>query len=200
MIKHFILLSALLLQAAAFSVFAQNKQKAGDIISGIVSDNEGPMMMVNVTERDTADRIVAHTITDMDGRFSFRLVNPGDRLKITYIGYQPFDTVIDRCYFEIRMQEPPAVEMSVYPRDRNMVGRESSYVYMNQIKEYAPTDYICGYIIQDGWGKKLWGVFVLEDKGQYSLLYKKGDKTETRSIDSDLAKELESAVNNQKHT
>ena len=193
--KILFILPLLLMQTANDLVLAQSKPKAGDVISGVVSDSEGPMMMVNVTERDTADRIVAHTITDIDGRFSFKLVDPKDRLKITYIGYQPFDTVIDRRFFEIKMQEPPAVEMSVYPRDRNMVGRESSYVYMNQIKEYAPTDYICGYIIQDGWGKKLWGVFLLEDKGQYSLLYKKGDKTETRSIDSDLAKELESAVN-----
>ena len=42
-------------------------QKAGDVISGIIEDNEGPMMMVNVTERDAADRIVAHSITDMEG-------------------------------------------------------------------------------------------------------------------------------------
>lgn len=45
----------LLVQAAATSVFAQ---KAGDIITGVVSDNEGPMMMVNVTERDQDDRIL----------------------------------------------------------------------------------------------------------------------------------------------
>ena len=48
--------------------------KAGDIISGKVTDNEGPMMMVNITERDSADRIVAHCVTDMEGAFSFRLV------------------------------------------------------------------------------------------------------------------------------
>ena len=79
--------------------------KAGDIISGIVTDNEGPMMMVNVTERDSADRIVAHTITDMTGEFSFRLVNPANRLKITYVGYMTVDTLINSTYYEIRMKE-----------------------------------------------------------------------------------------------
>ena len=190
----FLISVLLLVQTVNVFVSAQDRPKAGDVISGVVFEDAGPMIMVNVTERDSDDRIVAHTITDMQGKFSFKLVDPKDRLKITYIGYQPFDTVIDRRYFEIKMQEPPAVEMSVYPRDRNMVGRESSYVYMNQIKEYAPTDFICGYIVQDGWGKKLWGVFLLEDNGRYSLLYKKGDKTKTRSIDPDLAKELKSAV------
>ena len=56
-------------------------QKAGDIISGVVEDNDGPMMMVNVTERDAADRIVAHAITDIEGNFSFKLVNPKDRIE-----------------------------------------------------------------------------------------------------------------------
>ena len=50
-------------------------QKAGDIISGVIEDNDGPMMMVNVTERDAADRIVAHAITDIEGNFSFQLKN-----------------------------------------------------------------------------------------------------------------------------
>lgn len=79
--------------------------KAGDIISGIVTDNEGPMMMVNITERDSADRIVAHCVTDMEGAFSFRLVNPANRLKITYVGYKTVDTLINSTYYEIRMKE-----------------------------------------------------------------------------------------------
>lgn len=79
--------------------------KAGDIISGKVTDNEGPMMMVNITERDSADRIVAHCVTDMEGEFSFRLVNPANRLKITYVGYKTVDTLINSTYYEIRMKE-----------------------------------------------------------------------------------------------
>ena len=78
-VSRLILFTVLLfIQAAAVSVFAQSKPQAGDTISGVVRDNEGPMMMVNVTERDSSDFIVAHTITHMDGYFSFRLVNPDD--------------------------------------------------------------------------------------------------------------------------
>jgi hypothetical protein len=90
-------------------------QKAGDVISGVIEDNEGPMMMVNVTERDAADRIVAHAITDMEGNFSFRLVNPNDRLQVTYVGYETVDIPIDKAYFEIKMKEAgelPTVEIT----------------------------------------------------------------------------------------
>lgn len=103
--KKRLVLLAFLLQVAAVSLFAQSKPHAGDTISGIVCDSLGPMMMVNVTERDTSDRIVAHTITHMDGYFSFRLVNPDDRIRISYVGYETVNIPIDTTFFEIKMKE-----------------------------------------------------------------------------------------------
>ena len=96
------------------AVVAQDTIKAGDMISGTVSDSEGPMMMVNVTERDSADRIVANSVTDKEGNFTFRLVNPADRLQITYPGYEVVDTVISGTYYKIKMKEDeffPPVEI-----------------------------------------------------------------------------------------
>ena len=80
-------------------------QKAGDVISGVIEDPMGPMMMVNVTERDAADRIAAYAITDLNGEFSFRLVNPKNRIVISYVGYETVDIPIDKTYFEIHMKE-----------------------------------------------------------------------------------------------
>ena len=120
--KILFLVSLLLMQTAFITVFAQSKPKAGDIISGIVADSEGPMMMVNVTERDSADRIVAHTITDIDGSFSFRLVDLEHSIQITYIGYEKVSIPIDTTYFEIKMKERddlPAVEMTTDPGFEN---------------------------------------------------------------------------------
>ena len=82
----------------------QDSIKAGDIISGKVSDGGGPMMMVNITERDSKNRIVAHSITDMEGNFSFRLVNPADRLQVTYVGYTTVDTLINSTYYDIKIE------------------------------------------------------------------------------------------------
>ena len=103
--KKRLVLLAFLLQVAAVSVFAQSKPHAGDTISGIVCDSLGPMMMVNVVERDVLDRIVAHGVTDIDGNFAFRVVDPKDRIQITYVGYETVDTAIVGNYYEISMKE-----------------------------------------------------------------------------------------------
>ena len=62
-------------------------QAPGTMISGTVSDDIEPLMMVNVVEVDEANRIVAHGVTDINGNFSFRIVDPKHRLKISYVGY-----------------------------------------------------------------------------------------------------------------
>ena len=102
----------LFIQAVVTIVSAQ---KAGDIITGVVNDDEGPMMMVNVTERDQDDRIVAHAITDMDGVFAFKLVNPNDRLNITYVGYETVDIPFDKLHFDIKMKVNP-IPTKDYPQ------------------------------------------------------------------------------------
>ncbi|MBO4560425.1 MAG: hypothetical protein J5705_00460 [Bacteroidaceae bacterium] len=113
-------------EPAVTAVVAQDVIKAGDIISGRVSDNGGPMMLVNVTERDSLNRIVAHSVTDVEGKFSFRLVNPADRLEVTYVGYQTVDTVINSTYYEIKLIEnkdfPPVIVVSERIVEASMYG------------------------------------------------------------------------------
>ena len=86
-------------------------QKAGDMISGVVSDKEGPMALVNVTQRDSLDRIVAQSITDREGKFTFPLLNPGNTIKVTYLGYEPVNLLINKQYYEIRLNELPGNEV-----------------------------------------------------------------------------------------
>ena len=92
-LSSFIIL--LFIQAVVTTVFAQDKPKAGDTISGIISDKYGPAMMINVTERDSLDRVVAHSLTDFWGYFSFRLVSPENRIRIITVGYETVDIPID---------------------------------------------------------------------------------------------------------
>lgn len=116
--KKRLVLMALLLQVAAVSLFAQSKPHAGDTISGIVCDSLGPMMMVNVTERDSSDLVVAHSVTDFWGYFSFRLVNPDDRIRVSYVGYETVNIPIDTAFIEIKMKEQddlPPVEITTDP-------------------------------------------------------------------------------------
>ncbi len=86
-------------------------QKAGDMISGVVLDKEGPMALVNVTQRDSLDRIVAQSITDREGKFTFPLLNPGNTIKVTYLGYEPVNLPINKQYYEIRLNELPGNEV-----------------------------------------------------------------------------------------
>ena len=112
----------LFFQAAVTTVFAQDKPKADDTISGVISDSIGPMIWVNVVELDSSDSVVAHTVTDFGGNFHFRLVNPDDRMQIPFVGYETVVIPIDTTFFEIKMKEwdeLPQVEMNA----------DSSYKY-----------------------------------------------------------------------
>ncbi|WP_299128097.1 carboxypeptidase-like regulatory domain-containing protein [uncultured Winogradskyella sp.] len=64
---------------------AQNAQNVERSISGLVSNEDGPLLGVNVTLKDT--RI--GTTTDEDGKFTFpkKLIN-GDVLIFSYLGYE----------------------------------------------------------------------------------------------------------------
>ena len=67
--KRFARIVGLIVINCQLSVVSSFAQKAGDIISGTVTDNMGPVMMANVVEMDAANRIVASAVTDMSGNF-----------------------------------------------------------------------------------------------------------------------------------
>ena len=103
--KLIYIISLLLLQATAASLLAQDKPKAGDLIQGVVTDSVSPLMAVYITELDSADRAVAYAYTDLKGEFSFRLVNPKDRIQFSYYRKEKIVLPIDKAYFEIRMED-----------------------------------------------------------------------------------------------
>ena len=95
----------LVLFTILFSLFTLSyAQKAGDMISGNVSDEYGPLMQANVVEMDAANRIVAHGVTDINGNFSFRLVNPKDKIRISYVGCSTQTVSINKTYYKIVMK------------------------------------------------------------------------------------------------
>ena len=91
-------------------LIAANAQQAGDIISGTVNDEMGPVMMANVVEIDAAKRIVASTVTDMNGNFSFKLKNPKDKLRITFVGYKTVLVPINKTHFNIKMEDATQIQ------------------------------------------------------------------------------------------
>ena len=86
-------------------------QKAGDVIRGVVSDDEGPLIQVDVWEMNRAGDIVAATTTDLEGQFSLKLQNSSDRIAFQYVGYASVVLPIDTLYFDVRMKEAGRIKV-----------------------------------------------------------------------------------------
>lgn len=84
---------------ACFCINAAAQVKAGDVISGQVWDDFDPLMMCNVVEIDKNQRIVAHGVTDINGNFSFKIVSPKNKIRISYIGCQTVTLPITKKSF-----------------------------------------------------------------------------------------------------
>ncbi|MBR6978727.1 MAG: SusC/RagA family TonB-linked outer membrane protein [Prevotella sp.] len=92
----------LCLQLSVLSTFAQNP---GDIVSGTVNDAYGPVIGANVVELDGANRIVASTVTDINGNFSLKIVSPKNKLRFTYVGHKTVTQSINKVKFDIMLSD-----------------------------------------------------------------------------------------------
>ena len=105
-IKHLFLL--VLFCFVSSSVFAQ---KSARISGTITSDSEGPLIMVNVTERDNSNRIIEACVTDFEGNFSMVVKNTSNVLEISYVGYKTQRIEIgSRTVFNIKLVEDAMLE------------------------------------------------------------------------------------------
>lgn len=80
-------------------------QTAGSMISGVVYDQQGPLAGANVVEIDAANRVVAHTVTDVNGNFSFRLVNPKNKIRVSFVGSKTQILPISGTTYRIKMED-----------------------------------------------------------------------------------------------
>lgn len=210
--KTLFILLLLLMQTSAIMLFAQSKPKVGEIISGIVSDSDGPMIWVNVVERDSMNRIVAHCVTDMDGIFSFRLVDPKNSIQITYVGYETVSIPIDTTYFEINMKEEADLSQVVIldggtdnliplndhrqnPSKKIMGLMDQDSWTFQYMQKNAPEGYVCGYIVKNPYGDNIYRLFLIKNGKKYQLVKKIRDYQEVRDISRKLARQLEESMN-----
>jgi len=54
----------------------------------------------------------------------------------------------------------------------------------------APEGFVCGYVVDDAWGKNYFSMYVVKKADKYELVYKKPGIAKTKEIDSTLAIEL----------
>lgn len=193
--KRQLLKTLLLLSQIVFvPIFAQPKLESGVVITGEVYDSNGPLMQVMVTENDENDSIVASTTTDVNGYFSFLLVNPRDRLYLSYAGYDTVEIPFARTHFSIKMiPSSPYLLRKADVKRFGSIKKDSNT--MNYLLSYAPKDYVCGYVMASPYGSIIYGLFLVRDNNKYDLVCKKADTIEVRHIEPNLVKKLESSIN-----
>jgi hypothetical protein len=75
--------------APAKEVKAVEAVKPGDKITGTVKAKNGqPLQGVNIVEIDGFGRIVATAMTDKNGNFAMKVVKPGNKIRISYVGFK----------------------------------------------------------------------------------------------------------------
>ena len=83
-------------------------------ISGHVTDNEGPVMMANVVEKDANNRIVSATQTDFNGNFSMQIKSTKNKLTFSYVGDKSKTVTIGtQTVFNIKLQPESTVLQEV---------------------------------------------------------------------------------------
>ena len=78
--------------------------KAGDRISGALSDEAGPLVCATVCEMDANGRITESTITDQNGVFFLKVKNPEDRIRFSYVGMKTITMPINKKVYNIKMK------------------------------------------------------------------------------------------------
>jgi hypothetical protein len=84
--------------------------ESGDSIHGVVRDSLGPMMMALIRERNSKNEVVAQAVTDIEGHFSFKLVNPEDFLEVKFFGYYLVKSQISGSHYDIFLVRDPKIK------------------------------------------------------------------------------------------
>ncbi|WP_446785550.1 SusC/RagA family TonB-linked outer membrane protein [Macellibacteroides fermentans] len=152
------LLVIMFLWCTAFSVFAQDIQIKGVVVSG--GDNL-PLPGVNVVVKGTS----IGTITDLDGQFSFA-VPAKSMLSITYIGYKPLEVAADGSkLMNITLQEDTetldeVVVVGYGVQKKSVVTAAISRVTAEDLNNTTPSR------IEDALKGKVSGVQITQSSGQ----------------------------------
>ena len=95
--------------------------KPGSMVTGIVKDENGqPLQYANVFEEDEYHRIVARALTDKNGKFLYKVVNPKNKIRVTYVGFKSKTLDISGSEMDVALE--PATKIN----NIQVVGRRDS--------------------------------------------------------------------------
>ena len=106
--------------------------KAGDKITGCVKDAKGPLAGVNIVEIDQAGRIVANAITDLNGNFVFKVKDPQNKLRVSYVGMKTQTLDISSDKLDVTLEEGMKFnQIQVVGRHDSIESHETRYMDYN---------------------------------------------------------------------
>ena len=86
------------------SIVIGNGVNDGDTISGIVRDNNGPLMGATVCEINKLGRIMSSTVTDFYGQFKLKVVSTQNELRFSYLDCKTVKLDINGIRYDVEMQ------------------------------------------------------------------------------------------------
>jgi TonB-linked SusC/RagA family outer membrane protein len=114
------------------SLWAQDGS-GGTIRGKLISDSGEELVSVAVLEIDKTDRIINHTLTDVNGQFSMQIKSTKNRLKFTYLGFQPRIVSIEaQQVFNITLKESNLLQ-EVVVKARNTSSSGTMDIPVNEV-------------------------------------------------------------------
>ena len=90
---------------------AADDVKPGDVIKGMVKGHEGQALQkATVVETDEYGRMVATGITDSNGNFSLKVVNPKHKVRVSYVGYKSASLNINGNTYNVKLEPATTIE------------------------------------------------------------------------------------------
>lgn len=100
--------------------------KPGQVLTGQVTDEKGePCQMATVFEQDEQFRIYAKAVTDVNGNFAIKIVNPEHNIRVSYVSCKEFLTKISNMPKKVKLQPTDLIQIvDVDARKREVAGGE----------------------------------------------------------------------------
>ena len=97
--------------------------KPGQVLTGVVKNEKGETIeMANVTELDEQGRIYANAVTDINGNFAIKIVNPEHNIRVAYTGMKVFMTKAANMPKTVVLPEAVYIQDVVVKRNEKPAG------------------------------------------------------------------------------
>ena len=124
--------------------------KPGQVLTGIVKNEKGePIEMANVTEQDEEGRIYANAVTDINGNFAIKIVNPEHNIRVSYIGCKTFLTKVSNMPKKVVLPPTDLIQVvDVNARKKEVAGSTMRLRGVGTITGGEPLLVVDGVIMQ----------------------------------------------------